>query len=148
MLRGFADADGSVSLASIHHGGANFSFGDGSVRPIVVRLIDDILRAMQVGAYGEPWLLLPAVPVPAGLAHPGNFTFEGLSDSIEELVTDEAMKKDLLRLTRQASEAARRGDADRQARFVAGIVNRISQGRGTSLPAVQADALILMARSL
>jgi prepilin-type processing-associated H-X9-DG protein/prepilin-type N-terminal cleavage/methylation domain-containing protein len=148
LLRGFAEADGSVSLASIHRGGANFAFGDGSVRTIMARLVGDVLRAMQAGAYDEGRTNLPAVQMPSRVAHPGNFTFEGLSDAIAELVTDDPMRKELLRLTRLAADASGRGHVEQKARFIAGIVSRLNRGRGFLLPAVHADALILIAKSL
>jgi prepilin-type N-terminal cleavage/methylation domain-containing protein len=132
-----AFCDGSVRLLC-----------DGSVRPIFTRFVVDVLSAMQIGAYGEAGALLPAVQLPTGISDPGAFTFEGLADGIAELVVDDAMRKELLRETRIARDAARRGHVELKARFLAGIVNRLSQGRGTSLPAVQADALIAIAKSL
>ena len=121
---------------------------DGSVRPIVTRFADDVLRAMHVGAFNESWRRLPAVPIPDDAADPGAVTFEGLAEGIETSVPDQHLRKELLRLTRLAADAHRRGDAEQKARFLETLVRRLSRSRGWLLPAVRADGLIAIASSL
>jgi prepilin-type N-terminal cleavage/methylation domain-containing protein/prepilin-type processing-associated H-X9-DG protein len=57
----YKGTDGTVSFASI--GGANFSFGDGSVRFIRASLQRNIETAMMLGVYGEKPDGLPGVRV-------------------------------------------------------------------------------------
>jgi prepilin-type N-terminal cleavage/methylation domain-containing protein len=132
-----AFCDGSVSVLC-----------DGSVRPIVSRFLQDVLRATHVGAYGEDWRSLPAVQVPGGAADPGEFTFQGLIEGIQAVVPESPLRRELLRLARHAADADRRGHEDSKARLLETLVSRLSRGRGLLLPAVQADGLIAIAETL
>ncbi|WP_396625229.1 type II secretion system protein [Luteitalea sp.] len=123
-------------------------FCDGSVRPIFTRFVADVLRAMQIGAYGENVRLLPAVQLPFGLAHPGAFTFTGLRQGINTMVVDGPLRKELLALVKDAAAAAKAGQTTLKESLLATVVARLEQGRGTALPAVQADGLIAIARTL
>ena len=155
VLRALADDTGSFSLVRLDSvanpafcDGSVIVLCDGSVRPIFTRFVQDLLRAMQVGAYGEQWRGLPAVQMPTGVPDPGNFTLEGLRQGIETLVPDLTLQAELLRLAALAAEADRRGQAEVKARFLNGIVSRLGQGRGLLLPAVYADGLLVIAKSL
>jgi prepilin-type N-terminal cleavage/methylation domain-containing protein len=121
---------------------------DGSVRPIFRRFLNDVLVAMQIGAYGENGLLLPAVQLPLGLTHPGAFTFGGLRRGISEMVVNRSLRSELLRLVDEAAEASKAGQQALKESLLATVVTRLQGGRATALPAVQADALILIARTL
>jgi prepilin-type N-terminal cleavage/methylation domain-containing protein len=121
---------------------------DGSVRPIFRRFLVDVLAAMEIGAYGEQPSLLPAVQLPIGLTHPGAFTFTGLRKGVDEMVIDKALRKELLQLVKEATDAARQGQVALKESLLATIAARLEQGRGTALPAVQADGLIAIARTL
>lgn len=121
---------------------------DGSVRPIFTRLVNDVLRAMQIGAYGENGLLLPAVQVPLGLTHPGVFTFAGLRTGIEQTVFDKALRSELLQIVKDAQGAARSGQYDLKEQLLAAVIARLEKGRAVALPAVQVDGLIAIARTL
>jgi prepilin-type N-terminal cleavage/methylation domain-containing protein len=123
-------------------------FCDGSVRPIFTRFVVDVLHAMQIGAYGENGLLLPAVQLPLGLTHPGAFTFNGLKKGISQMVVDKALRRELLQLVSEATQANKYGQTELKERLLATAVARLEQGRGTALPAVQADGLIAIARTL
>ena len=118
------------------------------MRPIFRRFVTDVLRAMQIGAYGENVLLLPAVQLPYGLAHPGAFTFNGLKQGVNSMVVDSRLRKDLLALVKEATAAAKAGQVQVKEQLLATVVARLEQGRGTALPAVQADGLIAIAKSL
>jgi prepilin-type processing-associated H-X9-DG protein len=148
VLSSFADADGAVSLATIHAGGANVAFGDGSVRFVVQRFVDDVLRAMQVGAYRERWRSLPAVQMPPPTPHPGSFTFEALEDAVAELVPDPRLQKELLRLVQHAADAARRGHLDQKERWLNSVAKLLEEVRGQAVTTLHADAMLLVARSL
>jgi prepilin-type N-terminal cleavage/methylation domain-containing protein/prepilin-type processing-associated H-X9-DG protein len=148
VLSSFADADGAVSLATIHSGGANVAFGDGSVRFVVQRFVDDVLRAMQVGAYGERWRSLPAVQMPPPTSHPGSFTFEALEAAVAELVPDPRLQKELLRFVQHAADAARRGHLDQKERWLNSVAKLLEEVRGQAVTTLHADAMLLVARSL
>ncbi len=132
-----AFCDGSVKV-----------FCDGSVRPIFTRFVQDVLRAMEIGAYGENGTNLPAVQVPGGLGHPGAFTFTGLRQGVSALVVDKRLRKELVALVKQATDAAKSGQNDLKEQLLATVAEKLGQGRGTALPAVQADGLIAIAKSL
>lgn len=57
----FKGGDGKVSLASVHAGGVNVAFSDGSVRNIRSAMIKRLEESMQLGVYGERWADLPGV---------------------------------------------------------------------------------------
>ena len=154
-LRRLADDNGQITLDSVRNGLGNPAFCDGSVtvlcdgsvRPILTRFAEDITRAVQPGAYGEKWQLLPGIAVPT-TGHPGLVTFAGLTSSIEALVPDPRLRLELLGLAAAAADAARRGDVDTKTRYLLVLASRATQGRGLLLPAVRADAIIAIARSL
>jgi hypothetical protein len=103
---------------------------------------------MHVGAYGGQLRGLPAVQLPVGVPDPGNFTLDGLRQGIEALVPDDALRAELLGLVALAADADRLGQAELKARFVNGIASRLGQGRGLLLPAVHADGLLVITKSL
>jgi prepilin-type N-terminal cleavage/methylation domain-containing protein len=123
-------------------------FCDGSVRPIFRRFLVDVLAAMQIGAYGENSALLPAVQMPFGLTHPGGFTFTGLRKGVSEMVIQKSLRKELLQLVEDAADASKQGQHALKESLLSTVVSRLQQGRGTALPAVQADGLIAIARTL
>jgi prepilin-type N-terminal cleavage/methylation domain-containing protein/prepilin-type processing-associated H-X9-DG protein len=154
-LRLLADDKGQITPDSLRNGLANPAFCDGSVtvlcdgsvRPILTRFADDLTRALQLGAYGEKWQLLPGIAVPT-TGHPGLVTFAGLTSSIEQLVPDPRLRLELLWLATAAADAARRGEVDAKTRYLQALAARVSHARGLLLPAVQGDAIIAIARSL
>ena len=103
---------------------------------------------MQIRAYGENSALLPAVQLPFGLTHPGAFTFAGLKKGVGDLVIEASLRKELLQLVADAAEASKQGQNALKESLLATVVTRLQQGRGTALPAVQADGLIAIARTL
>ncbi|BCS31789.1 hypothetical protein TBR22_A09930 [Luteitalea sp. TBR-22] len=123
-------------------------FCDGSVRPIFARFVAEVLRAMQIGANGENGLLLPAVQLPQGIGHPGAFTFTELRQGISAMVIDAPLRRELLALVKDAAAAAKAGQTPLKESLLATVIARLQQGRGTALPAVQADGLIAIAGSL
>jgi len=53
-----------VSFKSVHTGGVNAAFGDGSVRSVRNSIGDRVWRAMKLGKFGEKPELLPGVSLP------------------------------------------------------------------------------------
>jgi prepilin-type N-terminal cleavage/methylation domain-containing protein len=148
VLGNLAGRDGILSFASLHTGGVNFEFGDGSVRTIFRDFTLNIASAMELGAYGENWMQLPGVPVGKSAAHVGVFSFQSLASLTEEYLDDSDLDEELLRPLRQAHQAADHGQDRQKQRWLAEYVAVLQKVRGTALPAVQADALILIAKSL
>jgi len=149
VLQSLTDSDGKFSFASFHSGGVNFVFGDGSVRTIFRSFTENVSRAMQLGAYNEDWMKLPSdVMLPASPAHSGVFSFHALEKLTAEYVLDPRLQRELLRMLRQAEHAAGQGHPEQKERWLADFVGVLQKVRGTALPAVQADALTVIAKSL
>jgi len=149
VLQSLTDRGGTFSFASFHSGGINFVFGDGSVRTIFRSFTENVSHAMQLGAYNEDWMQLPGdVMLPPDPAHSGIFSFYALERLTLEYVLDPKLQRELLRILRQAEHTASRGHTDQKECWLADFAGILQKVRGTTLPAVQADALILIAKSL
>jgi len=106
--------DGKVSLKSIHSGGVNVAFSDGSVRSISQSINYHLRNAMQLGVYGEDWEALPGVELPQidGKA-PGSVDplgFELLRSLTTSHIHDPAASRAQLALLARADAASQRGD--------------------------------------
>ena len=148
VLGGLTGPGGDLSFASLHTGGANFSFADGSVRSIFRTFTAKLVWAMELGVNGEDWMNLPGVPLGTSPASAGVFNFESLVGLTMDYVDDPAMQSELLRMLRQAQQAAAQGHERQKERWLAEYAAVLLKARATLLPAVQADALILIAKSL
>jgi prepilin-type N-terminal cleavage/methylation domain-containing protein/prepilin-type processing-associated H-X9-DG protein len=140
--------EGGFSFSTFHTGGVNFLFGDGSVKFVMASFTEGVLKAMQVGANGEAWELLPAVPLMTRLSKPAIFTYFDLGELVQYQISDLKMRDELLRLLRQAEAAELRGDLFQKTRSLEAFVAVVLDARDVSLPAVQAGAMIQIARSL
>jgi prepilin-type processing-associated H-X9-DG protein len=157
-LRAFAQADGSFSLNSIHTGGANFAFGDGSVRTVVQQFTDDAFRAMQVGAGHENWTKLggyqpgrssQGLLLSKNVSTPGTlFNFGDLTQLTDAGVADGKLRTQLLGLVKLASDAAAGGPVAQKDQALADYVSILQKVRGISVPGATADYLSQIARSL
>ena len=147
VLAGFAE-DGQFSFRSLHTGGVNVLLGDGSVRFVVSSVVTGILNAAQVGANGENWKELPAVPLTTRTSTVAIFNFHDLGELVTYQVTDQKAREDLLRQVRQAEAAASRGDLATKQRALADFVAMVQRAGTKILPAVQAGALVQIAMSL
>jgi prepilin-type N-terminal cleavage/methylation domain-containing protein/prepilin-type processing-associated H-X9-DG protein len=148
-LKTLASPDGSFSFASLHTGGANFAFGDGSVRAIFSGFVDEVSRDMMLGAAHEDWMSLPgiaAIPDPA--VDPGVFTFGGLRMLTMAFVGDPKLQAELLRYVDQAERAAAHGHDEQKRRWLDAYVGKLASASPTEVPAVQARAIIVVCRSL
>jgi len=141
-------ADGGVfSFGSLHTGGFNFVFGDGSVRAVFATFTGDVENAMQLGVNGEDWMDLDGVPLTTErTTRP--FTFADLSDLTGRYVTDPRTADALLRDLRQAEAASGRGNLRNKARWLDDYVDLLHKIREMQLPAVQTDALMQIAQTL
>jgi prepilin-type N-terminal cleavage/methylation domain-containing protein len=147
LLRSFADDNGAFSLAGFQGGCLKFQFGDGSVREVIQDFGVDVLAAMKVGTNNENWTGLPAVQ----FDYQPTSTMFNLTDLAELTrggVMDPQLEQMLLHLLKQAGRAGNRGDSSRQGPWLDHYIRVLQKVRGTELPAVQSDPLILIARSL
>ncbi|MCW5964201.1 MAG: DUF1559 domain-containing protein [Bryobacterales bacterium] len=152
----YAGLDGKVSLASIsqsHTGGANFSFGDGSVRFIREPLHAAILRELQLGAYEEKWAERPGIgALPGNSSAPGDefFGFDSLSGLTRHFVADPATQRELLQHIADVKAAVERGDQAAAEKPQKAFFVTVDRGTTTSSPTISpigADALTAAART-
>jgi hypothetical protein len=103
---------------------------------------------MQVGARDEDRMNLPSdVMLPPSPAHPGVLSFDALNGLTMEYVGDLKLQGELLRMLRQAEQAENRGHDNQKERWLGDYAGVLESVRGTQLPAVQTNALILIADS-
>ena len=139
--------NGKFSFASFHSGGANFAFGDGSVRTLFRKFTEDVIKAMELGAYGENFLLLPAVQVPSQAISVGQWNYDTLAN-LNDLVMDSTLKSQLVVLAGRAKQAGAMGNLTEKERLLTEYVGILQKVRGTGVSAVEADALIVVAKAL
>jgi prepilin-type processing-associated H-X9-DG protein len=147
LRRNFTDANGMFTLASFHAGGANFLFGDGSVRTAMKEFVTDALAAMHVGAHDEDWMKLGGVPL-AVMPSSSIFNFTDLRGLTADFVLNEALRRELLMYLDRAEAAGKAGDLEGQAMWLNVYSAVLQKVRGLLLPAVQSDALNQVARTL
>ena len=139
--------NGVFTFASFARGGANFLFADGSVRFVFEAFVADVLAAMQVGVNGEAWIDLPG----EHLTREPSLAIFNLGD-LRRMTTfsivDRTQVAALLYCLSQAQAGVDAGDEAAKAHWLGAYARRLEQLRGTTVPAVQADALIQVARVL
>ncbi len=145
-VRGLSDSLG-FSLRSFHSGGVNVVFGDGSVRNHFGKFTEDVLAAMQVGANGERWTELPGV---SPIVEPTRaiFNLGDLQTLTQYYVLGSGQRTTLGRYLDGATAAADLGDAYGAAQQLDSYLAYVAKLRGTQLPALQTDTLMLIARTL
>lgn len=149
VLGTLAGDDGTFSFRSVHAGGANFLFGDGSVRFVAASLVQNIASAMRLGAYGENWQELPGVALPdARSISPAIFNLADLEALTRMYLGHTLEGHQCLVFLLQARQADRLGDLERKARALERYVSLLRTIGGRTLPAVQAEVLIQIAGSL
>ena len=149
VLKTLGDPDGQFTLASFHTGGVNFAFGDGSVREAFRGFTEDVLQAMQVGAYNEDWMNLKAfVALPDPIGDPGPFTYDSLAGLVRDYFSDPSVEQYLVNALTQAEQAEEAGDLPRKEAWLTHFAEIMQKVRGSYLPAVQADAMAAIAKSL
>jgi prepilin-type processing-associated H-X9-DG protein len=146
VLKSLASPDG-FSLASLHTGGANFAFGDGSVRIVMQDFVTDAFAAMKVGTNHENWQGLPAVQLDY---NPTTtlFNIGDLAELTRASVMDPKLEKTLLQMLAHAGAADDRGKSGHHVPWLDRYIGVLQKVRGVALPAVQADPLIMIARTL
>ena len=145
-LQKLADESGEFSLESLRTG-AQFAFGDGSVRFVFQTFVNDVFTAMQIGANNENGLLLPAVRLLAGPTA-GIINFDDLEMLTRRYVHDDGLERLLLHYLKLAEGQARRGHSQRGRDWLDAYVGVLQKVRGTEVPAVRANELVVIARSL
>jgi len=148
VLGSLSDPGGTFTFTSFHVGGTNFAFGDGSVRAVFRGFTQEAVNALELGVYGENWRELPGSMMPAQPADVGAFSFEALRGLTRDFVSDRKLRRRLLLMLGHAERAADNGHAQAKERWLAAFAGLLDEQRAVGLPAVQADALILIARSL
>jgi prepilin-type N-terminal cleavage/methylation domain-containing protein/prepilin-type processing-associated H-X9-DG protein len=138
---------GTFSFRSLHTGGANFLFGDGSIHSVFRGFVSDALAALRVGANNEIWMELPGVSLTTESSR-AIFNFADLLELTALYVLDDRQERALIRYLRLAQDASLRGDFQTMRRWLDSYVGVLQRVRGTELPAVQADALVQIASSL
>lgn len=110
----FKGRDEKLSLQSIHTGGVNVSFSDGSVKFIKDTIATHVREALQLGVYGERWEETPGISLPdIDLKAPATEAALGIGLMriyTVEHVHDAAAERALLDLLAQADSASKRGD--------------------------------------
>ena len=149
VLRTLVGDDGLFSFKSYHAGGANFLFGDGSVRGVFDGVTQNIMSAMRLGAYNEDWLTHRGVALPdVQTISPAVFNLEDLTSLTGAYVPATLEGRQCLVFLSHARNAEDQGDAERKARALTRFVALIDGMRGRAVSAVQADVLLQIAGSL
>ena len=147
VLRSLADDNGTFSLAGFQGGCLKFAFGDGSVREVFQDFGVDVLAALKVGTNNEDWRGLPAVQFDYQPTS-GFFNFTGLAELTRASSADPKLSKTLLNYLDHAAAAGDRGASGEHVPWLDRYIGLLQKVRGTELPAVQADPLILIGRAL
>jgi hypothetical protein len=148
LVRSMNDGRSSgFSLAGLQSGAQKFEFGDGSVRKVFQDFTADALVAVKAGTNNEDWRGLPAVPFeiqPTATL----FNFADLAELTRASSADPKLAKTLLKHLEHAAAAGDRGASGEHVRWLERYIAVLQKARGTELPAVQADPLILIGRAL
>jgi prepilin-type N-terminal cleavage/methylation domain-containing protein/prepilin-type processing-associated H-X9-DG protein len=144
------DGKGGFSAASVHAGGMNFAFGDGSVRTIMANLAHDVAQAMRLGVNGEDWQSLPSIPLPESTGSAGGalFNLDTLRTLTELYVSDHHTRTRLLQQLHLAGVGSEQRAGPLRERALDTYIGLLQKVRGAELPAVQADTLIRMAQAI
>jgi Tfp pilus assembly protein PilE len=144
VLRTMTDASGNISLSGLHSAGANFMLGDGSVRSVVQGFVDDVLRIMGAGANNENVARLPGVQLTTD-GSTALFNLRDLKALTARYVINDTTEGELLRYLGLAEAAA---GSQEQTEWLDAYLAVLQKVRGFQLPAVQADPLIQIGRTL
>jgi prepilin-type N-terminal cleavage/methylation domain-containing protein/prepilin-type processing-associated H-X9-DG protein len=146
-----------------YQGGANFLFGDGSVRffdlnrkltgeiPGGSNELADMWRQMaaelQLGALGEEWQDLTLTGAITPDRHTTLFGYSGLAILTTELVDDDMLEARLLRYLLAAARAQRHGNERARQRALQSYIQSIQDGASNTLLITESHTLTIFARS-
>jgi prepilin-type N-terminal cleavage/methylation domain-containing protein len=147
VLRGLVDDAGRFSPASLLAGAEHFDFADGSVRRVFQNFVRDVAGAMQLGTNAENWRLLPAVQVTREPTQ-AIFNLGDLSTLTRLYVLDERQEERLAEYLERARAAGDRGNPRQRTMWLGRYIGAVEFIYGTQLPAVQAETLLQIARTL
>lgn len=147
LLRSLGDDVGGFTLAGLQSGAQTFEFGDGSVRKVFQDFAADALAAVKAGTNNEDWRGLPAVQFefqPSSAL----FNFTDLAELTRASSANPKLSKTLLNYLEHAAAAVDRGASGEHVPWLDRYIGVLQKVRGTELPAVQSDPLILIGRAL
>ena len=147
LLRSLGDDRGGFSLAGFQGGAMKFAFGDGSVREAFQDFAEDALGAMKVGTNNEDWRNLPETLFEYEEVA-AIFNVNDLAELTQASAADAQMKKTLLNYLEHAAAAGDRGDSGQHVPWLDRYIGVLQKVRGLSVPAVQADSMILIGQAL
>ena len=147
VLLGLAGDEGRFTPASLLQGAERFQLGDGSVRKVFQGFVREVAGAMQLGANGENWRALPAVPVTMEPTQ-AIFNLGDLSRLTRLYVLDERQEERLIGYLDRAREAGDQTNLRVRLMWLSRYINAVEFLYGIELPAVQAEALLQIARTL
>ena len=147
LLRSLGDGRGGFSLGGFQGGAEKFEFGDGSVRKAFQDFAGDALDAMKVGTNNEDWRNVPATQFEYEEVA-SIFNFNDLATLTRASSADPKLKKTLLNYLEHAEAAGDRGESGQHVPWLDRYIGVLQKVRGLSVPAVQADPMILIGQVL
>jgi hypothetical protein len=147
VLLGLAADEGRFTAASLLQGAESFQFGDSSVWRVFQGFVREVVGALQLGANGENWRALPAVQMTVEPTQ-AIFNLADLSGLTRLYVLDQRQEERLVGYLDRAREAGDQANPRVRLMWLSRYVNAVEFIYGTELPAVQAEALLQIARTL
>ena len=152
LTENLSDGKGGFSFATVHRGGANFVFGDGSVRFVMASLANNLRNAFALGINGEDWENLTTIVLTNGGGTPphgaGIYNTGTLAVLTDHYLPTGKTRNLLLGYLKQAEAAAALGDEPLRQSVLDAYIALVQKVRGGELAVFRADTLIRLAGAL